>query len=149
MLNQAFAFKAISELASAISKKEISPVELIDLLLSRIDQIDEKTNSYISLNPEVRRHAEEAEKQILRGQPVGPLCGIPISIKDIILTESVPTTGGSKVFGPGLKSSQDADVVRRLRQAGGILLGKTNLHEFAFGITSENEHFGPVKNPWI
>ena len=148
MLDQTFAFKAISDLVSATSKKEISPVELVDLLLSRIDRIDDKINSFVALNPEVRKDAESAEKQIVKGQPTGPLCGIPISIKDIILTESVPTTGGSKVFGAGLASTQDAEIVQLLRQAGGIVLGKTNLHEFAFGITSENEHFGSVKNPW-
>jgi aspartyl-tRNA(Asn)/glutamyl-tRNA(Gln) amidotransferase subunit A len=148
MLDQAFAFKNISDLVSAISTKEISPVELVDLLLSRIERIDTQTNSYISLNPKVREDAQLAERRIVEGQLAGPLCGIPVSIKDIILTESVPTTGGSKVFGTGLESAQDAKVVRLLRKAGAIVVGKTNLHEFAFGITSENEHFGPVRNPW-
>jgi len=148
MLDDSFAFRAIAELVSAIRNRDISPVALIDLLLSRINKFDSRINSYLSLNPAAREEAERLEKAIVEGKPTGSLCGIPISIKDIILTESLPTTAGSKIFGKGLSSLHDAEVVRRLRQAGAIILGKTNLHEFAFGITSENEHFGPVKNPW-
>lgn len=148
MLDQSFVFKPVSELVSAIRKRNISPVELVDLLLSRIEQLDHRINSYLSVNPAAREEAVQIEKAVCKGLPLGSLCGIPLSIKDIILTKSLPTTGGSRVFGDGLQTGNDAEVVRLLSEAGGIVLGKTNLHEFAFGITSENEHYGPVRNPW-
>ena len=148
MLDNSFAFKSISELVTSIKRREISPIELLELMQSRIDQFDDSINSFLSLNPHSRQEAEASEQSVMKGESSGPLCGIPFSVKDIIETRSLPTTGGSKVFGKGLQAAHDADVVKHLRQAGGILLGKTNLHEFAFGITSENEHFGPVRNPW-
>ncbi len=148
MLEHSFAFRLISELVSAVKNRDISPVELVDLLLLRIRRLDPLVNSYLCVNPEARKEAEEIEKLVSRGRVLGPLCGVPISIKDIIVTGSLPTTAGSKVFGAGLKSEREAEVVKKLRRAGAIILGKTNLHEFAFGITSENEHYGPVKNPW-
>jgi len=148
MLDHSFAFKPISELVAAISTLNVSPVELVDLLTSRIGEIDSLLNSFLSLNPTAREEAEAIEKRLIEGGQAGPLCGIPLSIKDIILTKALPTTAGSKVFGEGIYSEHDAKVVELLRQADAIILGKTNLHEVAFGITSENEHFGPVKNPW-
>jgi aspartyl-tRNA(Asn)/glutamyl-tRNA(Gln) amidotransferase subunit A len=76
-----------------------------------------------------------------------PLFGVPVSVKDIVLTTEAPTTAGSKIFGDGLVAERDAPVVRHLRRAGAIIIGKTNLHEVALGVTSANEHFGPVRNP--
>jgi aspartyl-tRNA(Asn)/glutamyl-tRNA(Gln) amidotransferase subunit A len=82
-----------------------------------------------------------------RHRSLPPLLGVPVSVKDLVLTTEAPTTAGSKIFGDGLVADRDAPVVRRLRRAGAIIIGKTNLHEVALGVTSANEHFGPVRNP--
>ncbi|MBM3946258.1 MAG: amidase, partial [SAR202 cluster bacterium] len=91
--------------------------------------------------------AEAADRLLRAGHDLGPLHGVPISIKDIFATKGLPTTAGSKILAEWV-SSKDATVVRKLRQAGAVLVGKTNLHEFAFGVTTENAHFGATKNPW-
>ena len=149
VLDESKAHLSVYSLAEAIRNKEISPLELVELLLHRIEKIDGHINSYIWVNPRVEEDARRAERAVFQGFDLGPLHGVPISIKDIIATADGPTTAGSKVSGvAGLEGKRDAEVVRLLRQAGALVLGKTNLHEFAFGITSENEHFGPVRNPW-
>ena len=91
--------------------------------------------------------ARKAERLVMRRGKLPPLFGVPVSVKDIVFTTETPTTAGSKIFGDGLIADQDAPVVRRLRRAGAIIIGKTNLHEVALGVTSANEHFGPVRNP--
>ena len=100
-------------------------------------------NSYITVSDTALQEASKAGKS----KYIGPLHGVPISAKDIILSQNMPTTAGSKVFGKGLAGG-DAPALKRLKEAGAILVGKNNLHEFAFGVTSENTHFGAVLNPW-
>jgi len=137
----------VEQLAPLLAKRKLSPVELTDAFLARIEQLNPKLNAFITVTAEqARAQAREAEAEI-RKRYRGPLHGIPIALKDNIYTQGVRTTAGSKVladFVPG----EDATVAARLRAAGAILLGKTNMHEFAFGVTSENPFYGPVRNPW-
>jgi aspartyl-tRNA(Asn)/glutamyl-tRNA(Gln) amidotransferase subunit A len=136
-------------LADQIRKRRISPVEVVAGTLARIEQLNPRFNAFIAVfsDPSMAaaRRAERLVKQRKRVLP--PLFGVPVSVKDIVLTTEAPTTAGSKIFGSGLVARQDAPVVRRLRRAGAIIIGKTNLHEVALGVTSANEHFGPVRNP--
>jgi Asp-tRNA(Asn)/Glu-tRNA(Gln) amidotransferase A subunit family amidase len=127
----------------------VSPVELLDAVFERIAALNPELNAYLRVFEEsARAAARRAERALNGNSSLGALHGLPVSIKDIILTTEAPTTAGSKIFGEGLVSDHDAPVVRRLRRAGAIIVGKTNLHEVALGVTSANEHFGPVRNPW-
>jgi aspartyl-tRNA(Asn)/glutamyl-tRNA(Gln) amidotransferase subunit A len=143
------AWVGVSELARRIARKEVSPVEVVDSTLARIERLNPRLNAFVRvLEGPARRAARRAEEKVGRGSPLGLLHGVPVSVKDIILTRDAPTTAGSRIYGDGLESGTDAVVVARLRRAGAILMGKTHLHEVALGITSLNEHFGPVRNPW-
>lgn len=136
----------IAELAPRIARGETSPVDLVRSCLTRIAARRE-LNAFITvLEDTALAEADRAAQEIGRGAYRGPLHGIPVSIKDLIDIAGVPTTSGSAV--PALHPAKDAPVVRRLREAGAIIIGKTNLHEFAFGTTSEESAFGPVRNPY-
>jgi aspartyl-tRNA(Asn)/glutamyl-tRNA(Gln) amidotransferase subunit A len=137
------------ELAELIRKRRISPVEVVDETLARIGRLNPRFNAFIAVfGDQARQAARNAERLVMRrGRKLPPLFGVPVSVKDIVFTTEAPTTAGSRVFGTGLIAERDADVVRRLRRAGAIIIGKTNLHEVALGVTSANEHFGPVRNP--
>lgn len=136
------------DIAGAIAARKISPVEVMDTVLGRIERLEPRLHAFLTLNPKARQEAARAEATVQAGQRLGPLLGVPISIKDLILTRGMRTTAGSRTFGAGLPGTRDAAVVRRLRRAGAIIIGKTNLHEIAMGVTTENEHFGPTRNPW-
>jgi aspartyl-tRNA(Asn)/glutamyl-tRNA(Gln) amidotransferase subunit A len=139
---------AISELAPMLRDRRLSPLELTDAYLQRIERLDPVLNTYIRVLPEeARQAAREAEREINNGGWRGPLHGVPIGIKDLFDLAGVPTTMGSKILRDN-GARQDATVVERLKAAGAVIVGKHNLHEFAFGITSENPHFGAVRNPW-
>jgi aspartyl-tRNA(Asn)/glutamyl-tRNA(Gln) amidotransferase subunit A len=138
----------ITKLSRLLRGKELSPLELTDAYLERIARLDPRLNSYISVQPDqARQAAGEAEAEITRGAWRGPLHGVPVGIKDLFDVAGVATTFGSKILRDNVAPS-DATVVARLKAAGAVILGKHNLHEFAFGITSENPHFGVVRNPW-
>ncbi len=138
----------IADLAPLLQKREVSPLELVDAHFERIERMDRKLNSYIRLMPDqARAAARTAEAEIGRGEWRGPLHGVPVGIKDLFDVAGVPNTMGSKILRESVAET-DATLVRRLKDAGAIVLGKHNLHEFAFGITSENPHFGAVHNPW-
>jgi aspartyl-tRNA(Asn)/glutamyl-tRNA(Gln) amidotransferase subunit A len=138
----------IIELAPLLRDRRLSPVELTEAHLDRIARIDSVLNSYIRVLPEQAREvAREAEVEIGRGAWRGPLHGVPIGLKDLYDLAGVPNTMGSKILRDNVPGA-DATVVRRLKEAGAVILGKQNMHEFAFGITSENPHFGVVRNPW-
>jgi len=140
--------RPISELAPLLRKRAISPVELFDATLKRIHQLQPKLNSFITITEkEGRKAATAAEDEIRRGQYRGPLHGIPISIKDLFATRGVRTTAGSQVLAKWIPD-YDATAVAHLQQAGMVLVGKTNMHEFAYGVTNDNPHFGPARNPW-
>jgi aspartyl-tRNA(Asn)/glutamyl-tRNA(Gln) amidotransferase subunit A len=137
------------EIAEQIRKRRISPVEVVAEALARIEKLNRSLNAFIAVfGDQAMATARNAERVVMqRKRTLPPLFGVPISVKDIVLTTEAPTTAGSKIFGSGLVARQDAPVVRRLRRAGAIIIGKTNLHEVALGVTSANEHFGPVRNP--
>jgi aspartyl-tRNA(Asn)/glutamyl-tRNA(Gln) amidotransferase subunit A len=141
-------FLSIREAAKLLRQRKISPVDLVEAALARIEGLNPGLNSFITITADrARRRARAAEREIARGQWRGPLHGIPISLKDNIWTRGVRTTAGSKILASFVPNA-DSEIARRQTEAGAILVGKTNLHEFAYGITSDNPHFGPVRNPW-
>jgi len=141
-------YLTIAEAAALLRKRKISPVELTKAALRRIDALDPRLNAFITVTAErALREARTAEREIARGKYRGPLHGIPITLKDNICTEGVRTTAGSKILDNFIPLA-DAVVAQKLSRAGVVLLGKTNLHEFAYGITTENPHYGPARNPW-
>jgi aspartyl-tRNA(Asn)/glutamyl-tRNA(Gln) amidotransferase subunit A len=138
----------IGEVAPMLRDRQVSPVELTEAYLDRIDRLDPRLNAYIRVMPDqARAAAREAELEIGRGGWRGPLHGVPLGIKDLFDVAGVPTTMGSTILRDNMPT-RDATVVQRLKTAGAVILGKQNLHEFAFGITSENPHYGVVRNPW-
>lgn len=141
-------FWTITDLSQRLRRKETSPLEITRECLRRIEVANPKLNAFItviseSALPEARR----AEEEIARGEWRGPLHGVPIALKDLIDTAGVRTTSGSQLHEDRIPSA-DAEVVRRLRQAGAVILGKNNLHEFAYGGSSLVSHFGDMHNPW-
>ena len=138
----------IAKIAPLLRKRKISPVELTDYSLERIARLQPSLNAFITRTADLaRKQARQAEKEILRGRYRGALHGIPITLKDLFFTDGIRTTAGSKIL-RRFVPRENALVVDRLLAAGCILLGKTNLHEFAYGVTSTNPHYGPVHNPW-
>ncbi len=138
----------IANLSKAIRSKEVSPVEITKALLSRIKKYDRNINSFITvLEGSALKTARQAEGEIRRGKYRGPLHGIPYAAKDLFFTKGILTSCGSKIL-KGFKPSFDGTVIQKLAEAGAILIGKLNMHEFAYGTTSTNPHFGPVRNPW-
>ena len=138
----------LSEAAGLVRRRRVSPVELTQACLRRIERVDPILNAFITVNAEgALLQAREAEAEIQRGTYRGVLHGIPIGLKDNIDTGGIRTTAGSAVFMNRIPA-QDAEVVRRLKRAGAVIIGKLNLDEFAFGHTSTLSHFGPVHNPW-
>lgn len=141
------AYLSVAELAPLLRAKKLSPVELTRIYLERIARINPRLNAYLTvLEEEALREARQAERELARGKWRGPLHGVPIAVKDNIESKGVRTTAGSKILASYVPA-QDAPVLARLRAAGAILLGKTHLHEFAYGVTSENVHYGPARNP--
>ena len=139
---------SILETAGRVRSGEISPLDLLREAQQRIESLNSTLNAYISVNSSAEEEARQLEVELQAGQWRGPLHGIPISLKDIIDAKGTATTAGSRVFGEGRQVETDAALVERLRAGGAVILGKTNLHEFAYGVTSENPHFGTVGNPW-
>ncbi|MBP1635300.1 MAG: Amidase [Acidobacteria bacterium] len=133
--------------AARIAAREVSCEALTEASLARIRERNPAINAFITVTADLAlRQAREADREIAARGPRGPLHGIPISLKDLIDVAGVPTTAASRVLRDNVAAS-DAPVVARLRDAGSVLLGKTNLHEFAFGTTSEDSAYGPVRNP--
>ena len=123
-------------------------MELVQTFLSRIERLNPRLNCFITvLQDQARKEAASADRALARGDWRGPLHGIPVAIKDNIWTREVRTTAGSKILADFIPQ-EDAAVVAALRRAGAVILGKTNLHEFAYGVTCANAHFGAVHNPW-
>src|SRR5215471_18875075 len=138
----------VAALGAKLHAKEISPVELTEAYLDRIQRTDEKIRAYITVTDDVaRKAARKAEHEIVAGRWRGPFHGVPIGLKDLCYTKGILTTGGSKILSD-FKPPHDCTVWTRLARAGAILLGKLNLHEFAYGITSSNPHHGFVRNPY-
>jgi aspartyl-tRNA(Asn)/glutamyl-tRNA(Gln) amidotransferase subunit A len=138
----------LKQASELVRRKEVSPVELTEACLARIERHDRAINAFITVTREqARASAREMEAALRRGGRRGPLHGIPIALKDNIDTAGIKTTAASGVFKDRVPT-EDADVVTRLKKAGAVLLGKLNLHEFALGGTSAVTYFGPVHNPW-
>jgi aspartyl-tRNA(Asn)/glutamyl-tRNA(Gln) amidotransferase subunit A len=138
----------LTEAVAHVERKEVSPVELVDACLERIARTNEVLRAYISVYEEdAREVARAAETMIRAGHQLGPLHGVPIALKDNIALKGLPTTAGSKVLAEWIPA-EDATVAGRLKAAGAVIIGKTNMHEFAWGGTSANPHFGFVRNPW-
>ncbi len=141
-------FSSISDLAPRLRRREVSPVEITQGCLARIEKSDPALNAFITVMAEsALEEARGAEAEILRGEWRGPLHGVPVALKDLIDTAGVRTTAASALYKDRIPN-QDAEVVRRLRQAGAVIVGKNNLHEFAYGGSSLVSYFGEVHNPW-
>jgi len=140
-------FRTISDLARALRTREISSETATLECLGRIAERNPSINAYIAvLADQALAQARQADAELADGHDRGPLHGVPISLKDIIDLEGVPTTAASNVRS-GHVAAADSCVVTRLREAGAVFLGKANLHEFAFGTTNEDSAFGPVRHP--
>ena len=139
---------SIAEASELLRRKEISPVDLTRACLARIEQLNPIVNAFITvMHDSALAQAREAEVEIRAGRWRGPLHGIPVGLKDLIDTAGTRTTCGSALFAERIPTA-DAEVVRRLKSAGAVLVGKQNLQEFAWGGTSASSYFGPVRNPW-
>ena len=139
---------SMTDLARMIATKEVSPVEVVRAHLARIAALDERLRAYITVCPDAALEAARATEQALTsGAPTGPLHGVPLALKDLFETAGVRTTGGSRILGNSVPAA-DATVVTRLRAAGAIVLGKLNMHEFAYGPEGLNDHYGHARNPW-
>ncbi len=148
MLDQELAFASATELLNLISTRQISPVELTELCFRRIDRLDSKLNAFLTLTrDEAIGTARAAEEALGRGDNQGPLHGLPISIKDTQMTRGIRTTQGSLVFKDRIPN-KDAAVVERVRAAGGVIMGKTNVPEFGLVGACENRLGEPGCNPW-
>ena len=135
-----------SALAGLIESKEASPVEVVEAYLQRIDELDFKFNSYITvLRERAMEEARQAEREIVAGNYRGPMHGIPVGVKDQIWTKGIRTTGGARITADFVPDD-DATVIANLKHAGAILLGKTNLTEFA--VTGFTHRFSTPHNPW-
>ena len=138
----------IADASQLIRAGRLSPVELVDAYTARIERVNPQINAYITVTDEqARERARVLEAELAQGNWRGPLHGIPIALKDNIDTAGVRTTAASAVYENRVPTA-DAEVVRRLDEAGAIILGKLNMHEFAYGASSAISHFGPVRNPW-
>lgn len=137
----------VAELSARIRTRDLSPVDLVDDLLARVERSG-ALGAFITVTADTARaQAASAACEISAGRYRGPLHGIPVSLKDLIDTEGIRTTCGSRILA-GRVPDRDAAVTARLRDAGAVLLGKAALHEFAYGVTTDNPHFGRTRNPW-
>ncbi|MEJ2716913.1 MAG: amidase [Deltaproteobacteria bacterium] len=141
---------SLTQLSEMIRKGEVNSQQLVELYLERIQKFDGQKgiNAYITVAGDAAlRQAQELDRLAKQKKFVGPLHGLPIAVKDNLDTKGIRTTGGSKILADWVPQ-RDAHVVRKLKEAGAIILGKTNMHEFAFGITTNNPHYGPTHNPY-
>lgn len=139
---------SLTDTAEAVRAKKLSPVELMDAVLQRIEDLNPKVNAYCTVVAyDARRQAVDAEKALMNGNELGPLHGIPVSIKDLTFTRGIRTTAGSRVY-KDFVPQQDSIVVERLKAAGAIIVGKTNTPEFGWAAVTDNPLFGPTRNPW-
>ncbi|GAC1318138.1 MAG: Asp-tRNA(Asn)/Glu-tRNA(Gln) amidotransferase subunit GatA [Chloroflexota bacterium] len=138
----------LADLAATIQAREVSPVDVVEAYLQRIDAVDPVLNTSIRvLTDSARAEARRAENEIANTSYRGPLHGVPVGVKDLFDVAGQATTFGSPILQDNIAPT-DSTVVAKLREAGAVIIAKHNLHEFAFGVTSENPHFGVVRNPW-
>src|SRR5207245_7058819 len=138
---------SLKELSAALAQRKISSVELTRLFLERVEKLNGSLNAFITVDAEKSlAQARAADERITKGA-TQPLTGIPVAHKDIFVTRSWLTTCGSRML-ENFVAPYDAHVIERFNRAGAVILGKTNMDEFAMGSSNENSYFGPVKNPW-
>ena len=138
----------VADTAQAIANKTFSPVEAVEACLARIDRSNKALNAFISVYPdEAMDAARAAEAKVGKGEPLGPLHGVPLAVKDLFAVAGMQRTCGSRMLDEP-PCREDAESVARLKDAGAIIVGLLNLHEFAFGPTGINPHFGTARNPW-
>ena len=141
-------FLTAGDLGRLVQRREISPVEIVQAHLERIERLEPTLNSFITLLPEqALAQARQAEQEIVAGAYRGPLHGVPLGLKDLYYTRGVKNTAGSRIF-DDFVPDYDCTVMARFRQAGAILMGKLNMHQFAYGPTGENGDYGHMHNPW-
>jgi aspartyl-tRNA(Asn)/glutamyl-tRNA(Gln) amidotransferase subunit A len=134
--------------ARLIRRRELSSVEMTETVLGRIARLNDRMRAFITVTADrAMDEARKADRDLLEGRTIGPLQGVPVSLKDLYDTKGVPTTAGSKVYANRIPND-DGTVVQKLKEAGAIVVGKANLHEFAYGVTTINPHYGTARNPW-
>ncbi len=134
----------LRQVAEAVRAGQLSPVEAVEACLRRAEAVQPVLNPFLWLDGE---RAREQALRLAQRKPAGLLFGVPLTLKDLIAEAGEPFTCGSKLRA-GVRAEQDAEVTRRLREAGAVFLGRAHLHEFAYGVSNENPHFGPARNPW-
>jgi len=141
-------WRSALEIAEMVRSKQVSPVEVAEVVLARIEALDPTLNAFCLVAHDVaRRAAREAEIAVVKGEPLGALHGVPISIKDVLFTRGLRSTGGSRLFAEAVPE-EDAIAVARVRAAGAVPLGKTNTSEFGHKAVTDNPLFGVTRNPW-
>jgi Asp-tRNA(Asn)/Glu-tRNA(Gln) amidotransferase A subunit family amidase len=141
-------WRSALEITALVRSKQLSPVELTERVLGRIERLNPQLNAFCLIAPDTaRRAAREAEIAVMKGEPLGVLHGVPVSIKDVIFTRGLRTTGGSRLFAEAVPE-EDAVAVGRLRAAGAVIVGKTNTSEFGHKAVTECPLFGVTRNPW-
>src|SRR6185437_9002030 len=137
----------IEQTAQRLRKREVSAVELAQESLARIREAQPRFNAFITITEDVAlEQARKADEDFAKGIDRGPLQGIPYALKDLFDTKGIRTTGGTRIFADRIPAA-DCTVYEKLQAAGAVLMGKTGLHELAYGITNNNPHFGAVRNP--
>ncbi|MDO9446124.1 MAG: amidase, partial [Dehalococcoidia bacterium] len=141
-------YLTIADASAKIAARELSPVELTEAVFARIEATDDQLNAYNRLmKTSALAEAAASAERAKAGALLGPLDGIPVGVKDLYDTAGVITTGGTGAYRQRVPA-QDATAVRLLREAGAVIVGKTNTHELALGGTTNNAHYGPTRNPW-
>ena len=136
------------DLVNAVRQGDLSAVQCTEAFLGRIEALDGAINAFLKVDREgALRTAAGIDERRKAGKPIGALAGLPVAVKDVLCTADLPTTCASKML-EHFRPPYDADTVRRLREADAVIVGKTNMDEFAMGGSNENSAFGPVKNPW-
>ena len=148
MSRQDICYLSAVELVAAVRSKELSPVEIVEAALERIERFNPALNAFCtSMADEARQTAKRAEADVLSGRDLGPLAGVPVSVKDNLYIKGVRTTFGSKLLEHNV-TTEDAPIIERLRQAGAVLMGRTNSPEFGWKGVTDNRIFGITRNPW-